>query len=82
MKIEEYLFKHGARETATKLVDMRLRNQLLNGLGIDDLPDSTQIFDIVDEVEEAISQEPINRPALVEALKQVNLELVEEILYS
>ena len=58
MKLQEFLNENGARQTAEKLVDSRIIR--ITGLSMHDLPDSSELWDIVDQIEEELSEEDYN----------------------
>ena len=47
MKLQEFLAINGARATAEKLVNMQV--QYVTGLSMSDLPDRTELWDIVEQ---------------------------------
>ena len=47
----EYAIKHGSRQTAIKLIDIRLRSCRLS---FDDMSDSSERCDIIDQLDEQI----------------------------
>lgn len=47
----QYATIHGSRQTAIKLIDIRLRSY---GISFDDMPDSSERCDIIDQLEEEI----------------------------
>ena len=46
MKLQDYLKANGTRKTAEKLVDNRIFK--ITGLSMHDLPDSTELWDLVE----------------------------------
>ena len=79
MKLSDYLEINGARKTAEKLVNMRLIK--ICGMDIDTLPDSTTLWDIVEELEEILQDENYKQEDIKNALKEITFELIEEIAY-
>jgi hypothetical protein len=77
MKLQEFLNENGARQTAEKLVDSRIIR--ITGLSMHDLPDSSELWDIVDEIEEELSEEDYNPNKIKETLQDITLEFIEEI---
>jgi hypothetical protein len=77
MKLQEFLNENGARKTAEKLVDNRIIR--ITGLSMHDLPDTTELWDIVDKIEEELSEEDYNPNKIKESLQDITLEFIEEI---
>lgn len=80
MTIKEFAVKHGARKTAKKLVDNRVK--MLAGLGLDELPDTFEISEIVDQLEEIIKTDPDNRESVKEVLSNIDHEFIEALIFS
>jgi hypothetical protein len=81
MKVQEFLAINGARVTAEKLVNMRI--QFVMGLNMADLPDSTQLWDIVEEIEAELNEdnEGVDMGRIREALQDITPEFIEEICW-
>jgi hypothetical protein len=81
MKVQEFLAINGARVTAEKLVNMRI--QFVMGLSMADLPDSTQLWDIVEEIEAELNEdnEGVDMGRIREVLQDITPEFIEEICW-
>lgn len=79
MKLQEFLNENGPRKTAEKLVEMRIFNVI--GFGMEDLPDRTELWDIVDNIEEELSEEDYNPNKIKESLQDINFEFIKEICW-
>jgi hypothetical protein len=80
MKVQEFLKLNGERKTAEKLVNMRV--QFVMGLSMSDLPDSTQLWDIVESVEEELKEgEDTDYNKVKDLLKEITFEFIEEICW-
>jgi hypothetical protein len=81
MKLQEFLAINGAKVTAEKLVNMRV--QYVTGLSMSDLPDRTELWDIVEEIEEELNEdnEGVNMERIREALQDITPEFIEEICW-
>lgn len=77
MTIQQHAEKFGARNTAQTLFRNRIRQF---GLFTDDLPDTFEIADIIDSLEEAIGND--DREAVKEILSEVTLDWVGELIMS
>jgi len=79
MKLADFLQINGARKTAEKLVNIRLLN--VCGMDIDTLPDSSNLWDIVEELEKILQDEKYKQGDIKNILKEITFELIEEIAY-
>ena len=81
MKVQEFLKLNGARKTAEKLINMRV--QFVMGLSMEDLPDSTQLWDIVESIEEELKEdgEEFSFNKIKETLNEITFEFIEEICW-
>lgn len=79
MTIKDYSAKHGARMTAKKLIDNRVK--MLAGLGIDDLPDTAQLCCLIDDLEQVILSDPSNSEGIKEILKNIDIDLIESTIF-
>ena len=79
MKLKEFLAENGTRKTAEKLADLRVQNVM--GLSMADLPDSIQLWDIVEEVENELMNKNFEIEKIRDILKQITFEFIEEICW-
>jgi hypothetical protein len=79
MKLKEFLAENGTRKTAEKLADLRVQNVM--GLSMADLPDSIQLWDIVEEVENELMNKDFEIEKIRDILKQITFEFIEEICW-
>jgi hypothetical protein len=79
MKLQEFLAINGARVTAEKLVNMRV--QYVTGLSMSDLPDRTELWDIVEDIEEELNEEDFSMQRIKESLQDITPEFIEEICW-
>lgn len=81
MKVQEFLKLNGTRKTAEKLVNMRV--QFVMGLSMEDLPDSIQLWDIVESIEEELKEdgEEFSFNKIKETLNEITFEFIEEICW-
>jgi predicted aldo/keto reductase-like oxidoreductase len=77
MKLQDYLNKNGARQTAEKLVDNRIIR--ITGLSMHDLPDTTEVWDIVEELEAILENDNFDIQGIKDILNEITLEYIEEI---
>jgi hypothetical protein len=79
MKVQEFLAINGARVTAEKLVNMRI--QFVMGLSMADLPDRSELWDIVEDIEEELNEEDFSMQRIKESLQDITPEFIEEICW-
>ena len=79
MKLQEFLAINGAKVTAEKLVNMRV--QQVTGLCMSDLPDSNELWDIVEEIETELMEENFSIDKIKDILKAITHEFIEEICW-
>jgi len=81
MKLQEFLAINGAKATAEKLVNMRV--QQVTGLCMSDLPDSNELWDIVEQIEEELNEdkEGVSYARIKETLQEITPEFIEEICW-
>jgi len=79
MKLQEFLNENGPRKTATKLVEIRIFR--IMGLSMQDLPDSTQLWDIVDEIESLLEECDFKMETIKDLLNEITFEFIEEICW-
>jgi hypothetical protein len=81
MKLQEFLAINGAKATAEKLVNMRV--QYVTGLSMSDLPDRTELWDIVELIEEELNEdkEGVSYARIKETLQEITPEFIEEICW-
>jgi len=79
MKLQEFLAINGTKVTAEKLVNMRI--QYVTGLSMSDLPDRTELWDIVEDIEEELNEEDFSMQRIKESLQDITPEFIEEICW-
>lgn len=83
MKLQEFLAINGAKATAEKLVNMRV--QQVTGLCMSDLPDSNELWDIVELIEEELNEDKkgvwVSYARIKETLQEITPEFIEELCW-
>jgi hypothetical protein len=81
MKLQEFLAINGVKATAEKLVNMRV--QQVTGLCMSDLPDSNELWDIVEQIEEELNEdkEGVSYARIKETLQEITPEFIEELCW-
>ena len=76
MTFQEFANKYGARKTAIKLVDYRIFKII--GLMTSDLPDTSDLCNIYDELESLIEDGfDDNKDAIKDILSEIDLSFIE-----
>jgi hypothetical protein len=79
MKLKQFLAENGTRKTAEKLMDLRVINVI--GLSYNDLPDSNELWDIVEELETELMEENFSIDKIKDILKEITPEFIEELCW-
>jgi hypothetical protein len=79
MKLQDYLNANGAQNTAIKLVDQRIIK--VTGLSMHDLPDRTELWDIVEELQNILENDNFDMQTIKDILIEINLEFINEIVF-
>jgi hypothetical protein len=76
MKLQEFLNANGPRKTAIKLIEMRIFRII--GLSMQDLPDTVELWDLVDELE-CILEDEFKMEDIKDLLNDITFEFIEGI---
>lgn len=74
MTIQDYIDKHGTRNTARAMLNKRV--QAVCGLSLDDLSDTCEISDTCDEIESFLEDGDIQ--GAKDCLKEIDLDFLAE----
>ncbi len=77
--LKEFIAKHGVEKTAFKLVDKRIES--IFGLSIFDLPDTSEVADLVEELADVLQDNPNDKESIKYILNQIDIEFIERIVY-
>ena len=79
LTVKEYILKHGVEKTAFKLIDKRVTSIL--GISILDLPDTSEVADILEELADQLHDNPNDKESIKYILNQIDIEFIEQIIY-
>ena len=79
MTIRQSIERNGERETAHRILNRKLL--MVCGIGLSELPDVPELADLVDEIEDIISDDEVDTDALREVLSGVTMEFIEEVCW-
>lgn len=75
LTLEEFIEKNGSRKTAMDLVGNRI-NKLV-GMSLSDLPDSSELCEIVDELESILNDyDESDMQSIKDLLKQIDMDFL------
>lgn len=72
MTIQQSIEKNGTRATATKLVSAKIKHLTMDMVTLADLPDSYEITEIIDSLEELLDSNPGNISEIKNILAEIN----------
>jgi len=78
LTLKEYIRKHGEEKTAYKLADNRVKRIL--GLSISDIPDTCEIADIVQELADQLTDDPVDKKSIRAILQSIDIDLIERVI--
>ena len=79
LTVKEYIAKHGEEKTAFKLIDKRIES--IFGLSIFDLPDTSEVAELVEELADILHDNPNDKESIKYILNQIDIEFIERIVY-
>lgn len=79
LTLKEFIAKHGEEKTAFKLVDKRIES--IFGLSIFDLPDTSEVAELVEELADILQDNPNDKESIKYILNQIDIEFIERIVY-
>jgi len=79
LTVKEFIANHGVEKTAFKLIDNRVVDIL--GISIYDLPDTSEVADLVEELADILHDNPNDKESIKYILNQIDFEFIERIVY-
>ena len=79
LTLKEFIAKHGEEKTAFKLIDKRIES--IFGLSIFDLPDTSEVAELVEELADVLYDNPNDKESIKSILNQIDIEFIERIVY-
>jgi hypothetical protein len=70
---------HGSREVSNRLVNSRI-NRIV-GLDMNDLPDTSELCDIVDELDELLQSKDFSLQEIKNVLDNINMDFIQEMVF-
>ena len=80
MTVLEFIATHGEEKTALKLIDKRIER--IFGLSIFDLPDTSELAELVEELTDMLRYgDPFDEVSIKAFLLQIDIEFIERIVH-
>jgi hypothetical protein len=70
---------HGSREVSNRLVNLRI-NRIV-GLDMNDLPDTSELCDVVDELDELLQSKDYTLENIKNILDGINMEFIQDMVF-
>lgn len=80
LTILEFISKHGEEKTAFKLLDERVIN--LYGLSLLDLPDTSEVAEICEELSDQLKADPTDKQAIKSIIHLINADFIEHLIFN
>ena len=77
-KLDSLIAQHGARKVAIKLVNSKIMNSI--GLTMSDLPDTSELCDVIDELEELFDSNYTVQD-IKSILDTIDMQFIEDMIY-
>jgi hypothetical protein len=80
LTILQFIAKHGEEKTAFKLLDKRVID--LYGLSILDLPDTSEIAEICEELSDQLKADPTDKEAIKSIIHIIDNDFIEHLIFN
>jgi hypothetical protein len=70
---------HGSREVSNRLVNSRI-NKIV-GLDMNDLPDTSELCDVIDELDELLQSKDYTIEDIKNVLDNINMEFIQDMVF-
>jgi hypothetical protein len=80
LTILEFISKHGEEKTAFKLLDERVIN--LYGLSLLDLPDTSEVAEICEELSDQLKADPTDKQAIKSIIHLIDADFIEHLIFN
>jgi hypothetical protein len=78
-QLELLINLHGSREVSNRLVNLRI-NRIV-GLDMNDLPDTSELCDVVDELDELLQSKDYTLENIKNILDGINMEFIQDMVF-
>ena len=82
MTLQQYIEKHGTRKAAIEIINRRIQSLIF--LTISDLPDTYQLCEIIDEIEDILinGEMPYAKQQIKDVLQEIDQDFIEQLILS
>lgn len=80
LTILEFISKHGEEKTAFKLLDERVIS--LYGLSLLDLPDTSEVAEICEELSDQLKADPTDKQAIKSIIHLIDADFIEHLIFN
>ena len=79
-KLKQKVSELGSRKVSELLVNQKVMSVCM--LSMDDLPDSSDLWDVVDEIESILDSEDYTLEDIKGQLEVIDMDLIQDLIYS
>ena len=79
-KLKQKVTELGSRKVSEQLVNQKVMSVCM--LSMDDLPDSSDLWDVVDEIESILDSEDYTLEDIKGQLEVIDMDLIQDLIYS
>jgi hypothetical protein len=70
---------HGSREVSIRLINSRLNKFV--GLDMNDLPDTSELCDVIDELQEVLDSKTFSIDEIKDVLNNIDMEFIQDMVF-
>ena len=78
-QLELLINLHGSREVSIRLINSRINKFV--GLDMNDLPDTSELCDVIDELQELLDSKSYSIEEIKNVLDNINMSFIEEMVF-
>ncbi len=78
-QLELMINLHGSREISIRLINSRINKFV--GLDMNDLPDTSELCDVIDELEELLDSKTYTIEEIKNVLDNINMDFIQDMVF-
>jgi len=78
-QLDSLVSLHGSRVMSNRLINSKI-NQIV-GLDMNDLPDTSELCDVIDEIDELLQSKDYTIEDIRNVLNDINIEFIQEMVF-
>ena len=78
-QLESLVNLHGSREMSNRLINSRI-NKIV-GLDMNDLPDTSELCDVIDELDELLQSKNYSIQEIKNVLDNIDMEFIQDMVF-